>query len=207
MRLIFLDTETTGLDIDKHEVWEVAAIEREWDGTTLKINDVEHHWFLHINEADADPIALDIGRYWERHPNAIYRLQGGRRTGLEVSSERVFCNEFHKLTHKSIIVGAVPDFDAYRLARLLRNNGTIPTWDYHLVCCEVLAAGHLKMEPPWKSDAMFEKLGIDKTKYERHTAMGDARMVRDVYDTVMGRYGETSSSSSDDEPTAIDSGF
>lgn len=207
MRMIFLDTETTGLDLEKHEVWEVAAIEREWDGNTLKINDVEHHWFLYVNEVDADPIALDIGKYWDRHPNALARMSGKPLKPMEVCSERVFAYEFQKLTHKSIIVGAVPDFDAYRLARLMKANGIIPTWDYHLICCEVLAMGHLKVEPPWKSDEVFEKLGIDKTKYERHTAMGDARMVRDIYDLIMGRYGETSSSSSDDEPTAIDTGF
>lgn len=181
-KLLFLDTETTGLDIERHQVWEVGAILRE-EGK----DDVEHHWFLHVSIPRADPIALDIGKFWDRHPFGISHssVEKKKAPALEVANESAFAHEFFKLSYRAHIVGAVPDFDAYRLASILRSNGLIPMWHYHLVCCENLAAGHLRMQPPWKSDEIFGKLGIDKEKYERHTALGDARMCRDVYDVVM----------------------
>lgn len=54
----FVDTETTGLDPDRHKIWEVALITPNGD---------EHVWQFPIDEMAADPAALDIGRYWERH--------------------------------------------------------------------------------------------------------------------------------------------
>lgn len=189
-KLLFLDTETTGLDLERHEVWEVGAILREDDK-----EDVEYHWFLHVSLTRADPIALDIGRFWERHPSALAKTgqKELKETALQVDNESAFAHEFFKLSYKAHIVGAVPDFDCYRIAPILRRNGCLPMWHYHLVCCENLAAGHLRMQPPWKSDEIFGKLGIDKEKYERHTALGDARMVRDVYDLVMGGTNELKS--------------
>lgn len=204
MKLLFLDTETTGLDVRRHEVWEVGAIIRDYHEDGTPYSDIELHWFLPVNLDKADLIALNIGRYFERHPWGKFEKQ---KTSMDVANETVFAREFMQFSMGAHIVGAVPNFDTEFLAPILYRNNCIPAWHYHLVCCENLAAGYLKMEPPWKSDEIFGKLGIDKEKYERHTALGDARMVRDVYDIVMGRKDEEVSSSSDDEPTAIDTGF
>lgn len=53
----FVDTETTGLDPDRHQIWEVALILPDGAG---------YVWQLPVDLARADPIALNIGRFHER---------------------------------------------------------------------------------------------------------------------------------------------
>lgn len=56
MTLVFLDTETTGLDPDRHEVWEIAyAVE---DGP------IQRSIVVH-QTATADAVALRMNHYWE----------------------------------------------------------------------------------------------------------------------------------------------
>lgn len=56
-KLAFIDTETTGLDPDRHGIWEVALI----------IGEREHVWQFPIHETAADPFALKLNGYWDRH--------------------------------------------------------------------------------------------------------------------------------------------
>jgi DNA polymerase III epsilon subunit-like protein len=62
-RYLFLDTETTGLDIERHEVWEFAAVETNEDfETTGRVNLVwEPSWL-----ENADPMALQVNHYYAR---------------------------------------------------------------------------------------------------------------------------------------------
>lgn len=63
--LAFVDTETTGLDPDFHEIWEVGLI----------VNDEERLWQLPVDLKRADPKALEIGRFHERYKaDALTRL-------------------------------------------------------------------------------------------------------------------------------------
>jgi hypothetical protein len=59
--LVFVDTETTGLDPDRHEVYEIGLI----DGNGAEL----HLWISDAPLQTADPIALRIGRYYERWPH------------------------------------------------------------------------------------------------------------------------------------------
>jgi oligoribonuclease (3'-5' exoribonuclease) len=65
--LIFLDTETTGLDYGRHEIWEIA-----W-----AINDgpITERVLVHSLKM-ADPKALDLNGYFRRHAGAIPRSDG-----------------------------------------------------------------------------------------------------------------------------------
>jgi DNA polymerase III epsilon subunit-like protein len=184
-RLIFLDTESTGLDPDRHETWEVAAIVRDLDNPD-HTDDTEYHWFLYVNLDKADLIALNIGRYFERHPTMLDSNQHP-----VCWNDTSFAREFFLLSIGAHIVGAVPDFDTRFLSKILRRNNLLAAWHYHLVCVENLAAGKLGMEPPWKSDEVFAKLGYntdtDEYRAGKHTAMGDARVVRDIYDLIMAK--------------------
>lgn len=169
-KLVFVDTETTGLDPERHEIWEVAIIVRDHENTP-EPRDYEFVWNLHIDEAKADLIALNIGQYFTRTKNYTSKL-----------SVASYIQDYTTGAH---LVGAVVSFDEERLRKLLLQEHYIPAWHYHLVDVEALTAGALRIPPPWKSSDLWEKLGLNLDNYERHTALGDARMARDIYDKVM----------------------
>lgn len=180
-KLCFVDTETTGLDPDLHEIWEVGLIVRDpMMGTSDgQVHDEEYHWFLPVDLGRADPVALKIGRYYER-----YMDTDGVDEGISWPSQ--FASEFARLTAGSHLVGAVVSFDEERLRYLLRANGACPDWHYHLVDIESLVAGCCGLEPPWKSDELSQLAGVPpQSDEDRHTALGDARWARDLYDQVM----------------------
>ncbi|HZD71172.1 MAG TPA: hypothetical protein VFA45_20410, partial [Actinomycetes bacterium] len=138
-RLCFVDTETSGLDPDCHEVYEIGLIVREPDQ-----RDLERRWWLPVDLAKADPMALKVGRYFERHPDS-FNLGLSRtwftdpKTGLAETGDGMretiqdCAQSLMRLTAGAHLVGAVPSFDAAFLSRLLRANGCCPAWHYHLV--------------------------------------------------------------------------
>jgi hypothetical protein len=66
MTVCWVDTETTGLHPWQHEIWEIGLI---------LPGGAEHRWFLPVDLGQADPFALEIGRYHSRHPNGyLYDL-------------------------------------------------------------------------------------------------------------------------------------
>jgi DNA polymerase III epsilon subunit-like protein len=200
----FIDTETTGLDPDRHSIWEVALITPNGD---------EHVWQFPVDEMDADPFALDIGRYWDRHwetdwrqpswHEAVYaahtpksRREKFPDQGRAIIRSAEWARYFRDLTAGCHLAGAVVSFDEERLRRLLRSLGVLPRWHYHLIDVEALVAGYLSASisrelrdlarPPWKSDDLSAALGITVSDGDRHTALGDARWARAIYDRVMG---------------------
>lgn len=198
-KLCFLDTETTSLRPDRR-AWEVGLITRSPDGT----RDDEHHWFVRAEDLDlgnADQMALKVGRFYERHPQI---LPGNWQTSL-VSGEIEVLRQVEKMTRGAHVVGAVPNFDTEVLASRMRANGICPSWHYHLIDVEALAVGYCakaaqvlaQSEPgtapefrrilhaPWKSDDLSAALGITVSEEDRHTALGDARWARAIYDAVM----------------------
>lgn len=166
--LAFVDTETTGLDPGRHQVWEVGLILRTDVG-----EDHEYQWQMRPDLNRAEAVALKIGRFYER-----------RDTERAVGYHQ-FATEFGELSFGAYLVGAVPSFDDAFLKDLLRHYGACPGWHYHLVDVEALAAGQLAMEPPWDSEELSKAVGVDPEKFDRHTALGDARWARAVYDAVV----------------------
>jgi oligoribonuclease (3'-5' exoribonuclease) len=184
--LAFLDTETTGLDPDRHEIWELAII---YDDKELEIQ-------LPVDLAKADPTGLRIGRFYERRTaiggigervDRMCRSRWGQdkkfEGGLGVA-------EWHAPLVAQIldgrhIVGAVPSFDAAFLTRWLNRHGQAATWHYHLVDVEALAAGHAQTEPPWNSHDLSSWVGVNPDDFDRHTALSDARWAKAIYDAVM----------------------
>lgn len=212
-RLIFLDTETTGLDPDRHDVWEIALIVRHDDG------DQENVAQLPISAArmaQADPYGLRVGRYYARRFasfetafDASCALVGeNANPGAGVGSVvpvAAYAAWLARTLDGATIVGAVPDFDVRFLSRWLNAHGQPWTAHYHLCDVENLAVGYLASEvadarrtetvttydpavidPPWSSDALSAALGVTINEADRHTALGDARWARDMYDAVMG---------------------
>jgi len=132
-RLVFCDTETTSLDRWTRRIWELAYIIRDPGAA-----DVEHREFLVVPLHEADPAALKVGGYWDRHPSPYRDGWGvGVRSGEQVAAE--VARDFHGAT----IVGACPSFDEETLAGLLRENGLRETWNYRLLDVGTLVAGYM----------------------------------------------------------------
>lgn len=169
-KLVFTDTETTGLYPQfGHEVWDIAAIARFADGT-----EEEHQWLVQPQHLElADPMALKIGRFYDR----------ATRTWADPGE---VAHQLARLLNGAHLVGNVTHFDAQMLQRFARQQGFCLTHHYHLVDVENLIAGKLGIPPPWDSTELSLKMGINPDDYERHTAIGDARWARDLYDRVFG---------------------
>lgn len=176
MTLVFLDTETTSLRHDRR-AWEIGLIARDDAGQEAELS-----WFIDLDDLDmgnADLMSLKIGRFHDRHPDVSG--EGGA-----TYSESTALLDIEDCARGATIVGAVPWFDTDVLGQRMRANGICPSWHYHLVDVETLAAGALKMPPPWDFDKLLAAYGLTYDEADRHTALGDARMVRDLYDAVLG---------------------
>ncbi len=196
----FVDCETTGLDPDHHEIWEVGLITPVVGATGAEDGWNEQIWQLPVDLSKADPMALNIGRFHDR-----------RLLGIDLVPLAVFAAEFARDTRGLHLAGACVSFDAERLWQLLRNNGECPMWHYHLIDVEGLAAGYLTGQftaiqecganpdadgptqeeamlaiPPWNSGDLSRAVGVEPDDFDRHTALGDARWAKAIYEAVMG---------------------
>lgn len=186
--LVFLDLESTGLDPDRHEPRQIAVVVR---GHRDPGSDGEWVWQLKPDLELADPAALRIGRYYAREQVSPHGGTGRLlaspwlERGTEPSSARAVAERLAVLLDGAYLIGAVPSFDAGFLDRLLRRNAQCPTWHYRLVCVETLTAGHFGRLVGGLADCARE-LGVPVDPEVAHTALGDARLARDIYDAVMG---------------------
>lgn len=177
--LVFLDTETLGLDLFA-PIWEFAAIRR--DATTgderelyLQITHDPSNWLNNLDE----PFAAD------------YRA----RFNPELALARIdAAYAIHEFTEGAIVVGVNLRFDTERISHQLLRPAMLPVepWHYHLRDVAALTTGYLAArgelpEAPWTSDALAAALGINPADYRRHTAFDDVRWTRDQHDVVMGR--------------------
>lgn len=173
-RLVFMDTETTGLSLDD-DIWEFAAIIRE-PGK----DDVEIQAFVSHDTAKAAQLPPSfLADYTARYDD-----------DLAMSPFPLTTLVYDLTKDRAHIVGAVPNFDTERLSRLMTLHGFTPGWHYHLIDVENLAVGYLAaggqdVPLPWDSDALSAALGVTAPADARHTALGDARWARDLYDAVM----------------------
>lgn len=193
--LCFIDTETTGVHPDR-QVWEIAMIRRDDKGE----RDVS--FYVDVDLSDADPFGLSVGRFYDRHPTGRWMSfssgyvpdRPAASTTGNFLTRRTAADAVARWTHGAHLVGAVPNFDAETLAPLLREHALIPCWHYHLIDVEALAFGWLAaqdnvdLEPPWRSDALSNGVGVaPPTQEERHTALGDARWAMRLYDAIVKR--------------------
>lgn len=244
--LAFIDTETTGLDPEQHEIWEVGLIARGVAFPAMLesipeqgTQDYWFRWFLPVDLSRADPEGLRIGGFHDRHPHGdnaprhtrdyskpvmtspqqvacacgsghFDDWEGWDSIAGRVEDPEVFATTLELLTTGAHLVGAVVSFDEKRLEKLLRANGVMPAWHYHIIDVEALAAGWLMnlahgpcgppgslraaenleafaaiATPPWDSDELSNAIGIDPSLFHRHEAMGDAMWARAMYDRVM----------------------
>ena len=173
-RLVFVDTEATGLDHRVHQLTEVAWILREPDGTEVTRRFVPEHTL-----EGAEEKALEITRYHElladepRTPDAewIDVLLGD--------------------TEGAVLVGVVPDFDARHLLQACQRIGRTPNWDHHLLDVGTLAMPLLAAAPevPRGVASLCLSLGVTHDPERAHGALYDAQQTMRCFDAVWERLG------------------
>lgn len=206
--LAFIDTETTGVH-RKRRAWEVAIIRREPDGTEQTL----HAFVSDVDLSRADPYGLRVGRFYERHPNYngtvtdldCWPAYTNRSLpdGVRLLDECQTAVRVEQMTRGAHLIGAVPNFDAEVFADMLRRHRLTPAWHYHLIDVENLAVGYLAfllaqssdharreigdlITPPYSSQELSRMCGVDLAGAdERHTALGDAKWARRLYDAII----------------------
>jgi DNA polymerase III epsilon subunit-like protein len=168
-RFVFMDTEATGLDHQRHELTEVAWIVRFEDG-----REEERQFFPEHTTDGADADALELTRYQDR-------IAPQDRTPA-----REWLTLFLEDAQDAVLVGAVPDFDARHLERMCRKLGLEPTWDHHLLDVETLALPFIAEGPetPRSLAKTCAALGIPHDKDQAHGALYDAQQAMRVFDHV-----------------------
>jgi len=172
--LVFMDTETTGLDADVHEIIEIAIIAA--DGEVLLHTKIKPE---HLERAS--PKALEINGYneedWKYAP----------------TFEEVASKIFAHLSGEVVIAGQVVDFDLRFVNASLKRyysklgmepkqiEDTMRAISYHKVDTSTMAFEHLS---PLGATSMSlwatcKALGIKNPK--AHTALADIETTRQVY--------------------------
>lgn len=168
-RFVFIDTEATGLDHQRHELTEVAWVVRYEDGT-----EAERQYFPQHTTDGADSEALELTHYAERiAPQTKTPASEWLTTFLEDAQD-------------AVLVGAVPDFDAKHLERMCRKLGLEPTWDHHLLDVETLALPLIAPGPeaPRSLAKTCSALGVPHDKDQAHGALYDAQQAMRVFDRI-----------------------
>ncbi len=168
-RFVFVDTEATGLDHQRHELTEVAWIVRYEDG-----REVERRYFPEHTTDGADDKALELTHYDERI------------APQDKTPAKVWLTRFLEDADGAVLVGAVPDFDARHLERVCRKLGLEPTWDHHLLDVETLALPFIAPGPetPRSLAKTCDALGVAHDRDQAHGALYDARQAMRVFDAV-----------------------
>lgn len=186
--IAFIDCETTHLDAETGEAWEVAVILREFeDGQQT---DTEYVWEFSIDPETADPEALRIGRWHERRQlparTDLAAFTGSIPAVLMTRAEAV--KAITSVLSGAVLVGSNPGFDDRFLRKLLGPGNA--QWHYRPYDIVQLAAMKVGIEVagplPWSSRKLSYAVGVEPPGVDTaHTAFGDARWARDVYDAVM----------------------
>ena len=191
--LVFMDTETLGLELDS-PIWEFAAIRREPGGQESRL-----HMFINHNPAR---MSIDLPESFRADYEK--RWQAAKDGSLVAQPHNAALRIVEFMRGRPTVVGAVPDFDTVRISRqLLQPAQYDDPWHYHLVDVENVIVGYLaghlwalrpdraakwreQLMPPWSSDGLSSAVGVDPEQFERHTALGDVRWVMAQWDAVMG---------------------
>lgn len=200
-----IDTETSGLHWER-EAWEIALIRHDTGGTT------ELSFFVPISTKAADPKALEVGGYYDRHPVGKWltdaTIDESDRRGVVASAGFAgvsgieapqpdgdtylwpdhAARVIQRMTHGATLVGAQPHFDTHLFERMLRRAELTPSWHYRLRDVESMVAGHFGNDPGGLTNC-FHAMGFEPPD-DLHTALGDARAALNLYDFLLGGPGQ-----------------
>lgn len=152
-QMVYIDTETTGLDPYRHQVWEVAVA---WDEGVPWVLQLEHSVY------QADPEALRINRYRDRYDPAKVATP---------AEEALLRQALADVT----LVGSNPEFDA----RMLFARWRLQPWNHRTLNLGAYAAGVLGLDYPLGLASLCDRLGVQRV--EEHAAAGDVLDARECH--------------------------
>lgn len=170
--LLFLDSETTGLDPNYNEAIEWAAIRVGPDG-------VEKEAF----EAKVKP------RWPERFDTRAREVNGyTEEAWADAPDEAETAKKMIAICRDVILVGQNIKFDIDFLVACLKRHELKPSWHYHSIDTMNLAWPGVKSQviKGMSLVNICEWAGIQQPT--PHRAMTDARCVQQVYNTLMARW-------------------
>ena len=166
----FIDIETTGLSLIKHEIIEIGCVV-----TNSKL-EVMEEFELKIkpeNIQNADPVALKVNHYDPLN----WRDAQSLKDGMKIFSEKV---------KDCIMVGQNVAFDSGFLEYAYTQTGIINTMHYHKLDTVSIAFAKLHKEPDVKHFSLRELcLRFDIKNEGAHTGLGDARATFLLYKKLM----------------------
>jgi|JI10StandDraft_1071094.scaffolds.fasta_scaffold17997_3 DNA polymerase III epsilon subunit-like protein len=174
--LAFVDTETTGLDVDRHELIEIGCVlaRQEWTDGKLKLIP-EKEFEVKIKPTrivDADPIALRVNGYNEADWIFAHDLKEAMTLFSEVTKDAIFIA--HNLA-----------FDASYIDKAFRTTG-VPN-QMHYPRIDTISVAFAKLhgndDLKYSLHALSEHFGIKNAN--AHTALSDARTLCQLYEKIM----------------------
>lgn len=168
--LAFIDTETTGLNLVKHELIEIGCVL-----TTPKLDIIEEFEIKIKPERieEADPISLKVNHYDPEKWKNAYTLT----EAMKIFAEKV---------KGAIMVGHNVAFDAGFLECAFHKVGMENTLHYHRLDTVSVAWAKLHREPDLEHFSLRElglRFGIENA--EAHRALSDARAAYELYKKLM----------------------
>lgn len=202
--ILFTDTETTGLDPRLHHAWEIAVIRRDTTGL-----EDEYLWQVRPDLTNADPDALRIGRFEERFavPDGwdAAQFDADGTLLMKLTLHEMLFDLQNVINCGGVMVGSNAPFDDTMIKKLLWAHERTTKWQYRAVDIATLAAGYRYGQAasgayggdftfptdypavPYKSYDLSRSVGVEPpAKDVAHTALGDARWHKAVYDAVTG---------------------
>jgi len=173
--LLFVDTETTGLDPTKHELLEVAAIRTSPDG--LKIISRFEAKLMPLHLETAEPKALQVNNY-----------KPEEWTVDKCVMPEVVVDALQQMAGNTVLVGQNVSFDEGFLSPLFVRLGMKPPWGYHKVDTVALAWPLFCYTglPGLSLEKLCAFLGV--AEMPKHRAMADAEACRQVYLKMMEKW-------------------
>lgn len=175
MTFCYLDTETLGLNLELHDIWEIA-----W---AIGDGEIQSGIVPHSRE-HYEPKALEVNGYWSRMDMAIKKPED-----LSTEFEDHFYDtlQAHRRSGDAVtIVGAVPGFDTIRLARRWKSE----PWHYRMIDIGSYAMPWARTTYPLGMRELYLRsvnAGLDMPQPD-HTAAGDVAALRWLHKHLMSFY-------------------